>query len=83
MKITYNVDLEPLEYSGKGRRITNEIAAAIAAFVKTDNQNMCVEYDDIHKAQNEASNASVWIRRNNANMIVSRRRNVLYIIKKA
>ncbi len=80
MNVEYNVDLSPIEV--KRHRSRYELTDLLIEFQKSDNGNMQLSYEKTSDAENDAACAYVWVKRNNADMIVSRRKKVLYIIKK-
>ena len=81
MNAEYNVDLSPLEV--KRHRSRYELTDLLVEFRKSSNWNMQLSYEKISDAENDAACAYVWVKRNSADMIVSRRKKVLYIIKKS
>ena len=81
MNVEYNVDLSPTEV--KSHRSRYELTDLLVAFQESDNGNMQLSYEKISDAENDAACAYVWVKRNSADMIVSRRKKVLYIIKKS
>ena len=81
MNVEYNVDLSLAEV--KRHRSRYELTDLLVAFQESDNGNMQLSYERTKDAENDAACAYVWVKRNSADMIVSRRKKVLYIIKKS